>query len=116
MSTPSKKLSPAGSLLQRQLKEINTANDLSGISVGLLRDSNVFEWEVSLMINDDCKYYGGMYSSLPLPVSLPPSLSLSLSTSSSSLFLSYHISPLSRGRENPRPTDYGNKASVHYKT
>lgn len=60
MSTPSTRTSPAGTLLQRQLKEINTSNDLSGISVGLLRDSNVFEWEVSLMINDDCKYYGGM--------------------------------------------------------
>jgi ubiquitin-protein ligase len=62
----STKSSPAGTLLQRQLKEINTANDLSGISVGLVRDSNVFEWEVSLMINDDCKYYGGAcFSSLP---------------------------------------------------
>ncbi|KAI1431857.1 ubiquitin-conjugating enzyme E2 [Xylaria sp. CBS 124048] len=50
---------PAGALLQRQLKEINTSDDLSGISVGLLKDSNVFEWGVSLMINDDCKYYGG---------------------------------------------------------
>ncbi|KAI0537836.1 ubiquitin conjugating enzyme-like protein [Xylaria digitata] len=59
MSTTPSKNSPAGSLLQRQLKEINTAKDLSGISVGLVRDSNVFEWEVSLMINDDCKYYGG---------------------------------------------------------
>ncbi|KAI1121473.1 ubiquitin conjugating enzyme-like protein [Nemania abortiva] len=59
MSSPAAKLSPAGALLQRQLKEINTANDLSGISVGLVKDSNVFEWEVSLMINDDCKYYGG---------------------------------------------------------
>jgi len=52
--------SAAAVLLQRQLKEINTAHDLSGVSVGLIRDSNVFEWEVSLMINDDCKYYGGM--------------------------------------------------------
>ncbi|KAI1172140.1 ubiquitin-conjugating enzyme E2 [Nemania sp. FL0916] len=59
MPLTSASLSPAGALLRRQLKEINTANDLSGISVGLVRDSNVFEWEVSLMINDDCKYYGG---------------------------------------------------------
>ncbi|KAI1496644.1 ubiquitin-conjugating enzyme E2 [Biscogniauxia marginata] len=58
--TPSSaQTSGAARLLQRQLKEINTANDLSGISVGLLRDNNVFDWEVSLMINDDCKYYGG---------------------------------------------------------
>lgn len=76
MSTPSQRVSPAGALLQRQLKEINTANDLSGISVGLLRDSNVFEWEVSLMINDDCKYYGGTCSALS--PSLSPSLPLSL--------------------------------------
>ncbi|KAG7101177.1 hypothetical protein HYQ44_020441 [Verticillium longisporum] len=26
--------------------------------------NNVFEWEVMLMINDDCKYYGGVYSNL----------------------------------------------------
>ncbi|KAI0593613.1 ubiquitin-conjugating enzyme/RWD-like protein [Biscogniauxia sp. FL1348] len=58
-SASSQQTSGAARLLQRQLKEINTANDLSGISVGLLRDNNVFEWEVSLMINDDCKYYGG---------------------------------------------------------
>ncbi|KAI0964822.1 ubiquitin-conjugating enzyme E2 [Xylaria arbuscula] len=51
--------SAAAILLQRQLKEINTSKDLSGISVGLVRDSNVFLWEVSLMIHDDCKYYGG---------------------------------------------------------
>ncbi|KAI5919777.1 ubiquitin-conjugating enzyme E2 [Camillea tinctor] len=58
-TTSSQQTSGAARLLQRQLKEINTANDLSGISVGLLREANVFEWEVSLMINDDCKYYGG---------------------------------------------------------
>ncbi|KAI0399524.1 ubiquitin conjugating enzyme-like protein [Xylaria palmicola] len=59
MSTSSPSASAAGSLLRRQLKGINTANDMSGFSVGLVRDDNVFEWEVSLMINDDCKYYGG---------------------------------------------------------
>ncbi|KAI1335775.1 ubiquitin-conjugating enzyme/RWD-like protein [Xylariaceae sp. FL0016] len=59
----------AARLLARQLKEINTANDLMGISVGLLRDENVFEWEVSLMINDDCKYYGG---ELTLTYPVPP--------------------------------------------
>lgn len=51
--------SPAASLLKRQLKEINTGKDLPGISCGLVNDSNIFEWEVMLMINDDCKYYGG---------------------------------------------------------
>ena len=33
--------------------------DIPGISCGLV-DSNVFEWEVMLMINDDTKFYGGM--------------------------------------------------------
>ena len=33
-----------------------------GISCGLVSD-NIFEWEVMLMISDDCKYYGGIYSS-----------------------------------------------------
>ena len=32
--------------------------DIPGISCGLI-GSNVFEWEVMLMISDDCKYYGG---------------------------------------------------------
>ena len=45
-------------LLARQLKEMQSAKDLPGISVGLL-NNNVFEWEVMLMINDDCKFYGG---------------------------------------------------------
>lgn len=49
----------AGSLLKRQLKEMQTAKDIPGISCGLVNDSNIFEWEVMLMISDDCKYYGG---------------------------------------------------------
>jgi ubiquitin-conjugating enzyme E2 G1 len=48
-------------LLARQLKEIQTAKNLPGISCGLI-NNNVFEWEVMLMISDDCKYYGGMLS------------------------------------------------------
>ncbi|KAK8051680.1 hypothetical protein PG993_003065 [Apiospora rasikravindrae] len=48
-------------LLQRQLMEMKKAKDLPGISVGLVKDTNIFEWEVMLMINDDCKYYGGAY-------------------------------------------------------
>ncbi|CEJ84225.1 Putative Ubiquitin-conjugating enzyme [[Torrubiella] hemipterigena] len=49
----------AASLLKRQLKEIQASKDLPGISCGLVSDSNMLEWEVMLMINDDCKYYGG---------------------------------------------------------
>lgn len=48
----------AAGLLQRQLKYMQSAKDLPGISCGLL-SNNVFEWEVMLMISDDCKYYGG---------------------------------------------------------
>lgn len=58
----------AASLLRRQLKEMQTGKDLPGISCGLVNDNNMFEWEVMLMINDDCKYYGGAFSFLPLPV------------------------------------------------
>jgi ubiquitin-conjugating enzyme E2 G1 len=50
----------AAALLQRQLKEIKSSKDLSGMSCGLVDDNNIFKWEVVLMINDDCKYYGGM--------------------------------------------------------
>lgn len=60
MSASSAQTSGAARLLQRQLKEMHTSSDLSGISVGLAKESNVFEWEVILMINDECKYYGGM--------------------------------------------------------
>lgn len=61
--------SPSGSslLLARYYKDMTkgqAAKDLPGVSVGLV-NSNVFEWEVMLMINDDCKYYGGQYNVLP---------------------------------------------------
>lgn len=50
----------AAGLLSRQLKSMQTSKDaIPGISVGLI-SNNVFEWEVMLMISDDCKYYGGM--------------------------------------------------------
>jgi ubiquitin-conjugating enzyme E2 G1 len=32
--------------------------DISNISSGLV-DDNIYEWEVMLMISDDCKFYGG---------------------------------------------------------
>lgn len=53
--------SGTATLLARQYKEMQKARDLPGISVGLV-NNNVFEWEVMLMINDDCKYYGGTFS------------------------------------------------------
>lgn len=50
----------ASALLQRQYKEMKTGKDIPGISCGLVNDDNIFVWEVVLMINDDCNYYGGM--------------------------------------------------------
>lgn len=50
--------SPAAGLLARQLKQMQTDKDIPGISCGLA-DSNIFEWEVMLMITDECKFYGG---------------------------------------------------------
>ena len=51
--------SAASGLLSRQLKQMQTDKDIPGISCGLV-SNNIFEWEVMLMISDDCKYYGGM--------------------------------------------------------
>ncbi len=51
--------SAAAGLLGRQLKQMQSDKDIPGISCGLV-DSNVLEWEVMLMISDDCRYYGGM--------------------------------------------------------
>lgn len=50
--------SPAGGLLARQLKQMQGDKDIPGISCGVA-DGNIFEWEVMLMINDDCRFYGG---------------------------------------------------------
>lgn len=50
--------SAAAGLLSRQLKQMQGDKDIPGISCGLV-GSNIFEWEVMLMINDDCRYYGG---------------------------------------------------------
>lgn len=50
--------SGAAGLLRRQFKAMQVAKDLPGISCGLVNE-NVFNWEVMLMISDDCKYYGG---------------------------------------------------------
>jgi ubiquitin-conjugating enzyme E2 G1 len=50
--------SGAALLLGKQFKLMQSKDSIEGISVGLV-DSNVFEWEVMLMISDDCKFYGG---------------------------------------------------------
>lgn len=54
--------SAAAGLLGRQLKQMQGDKDIPGISCGLV-DNNVFEWEVMLMISDDCKFYGGTSTS-----------------------------------------------------
>jgi len=36
---------------------------MSNISAGLV-DDNIYEWDVMLMISDDCKFYGGLLSTL----------------------------------------------------
>ena len=58
MASSSTTSAAAAALLQRQLKQMHSDKDIPGISVGLV-GSNIFEWEVMLMISDDCKYYGG---------------------------------------------------------
>lgn len=50
--------SATAGLLGRQLKQMQSDKDIPGISCGLV-DSNIFEWEVMLIIPEDCKYYGG---------------------------------------------------------
>ncbi|KAF4984850.1 hypothetical protein FZEAL_3 [Fusarium zealandicum] len=70
---------PAASLLKRQLKEMQAGKDIPGISCGLVNDNNMLEWDVMLMISDDCKYYGGgnFRARLVFPPSyphMPPSL------------------------------------------
>lgn len=58
----------AASLLKRQLKQMQTDKDIPGISCGLVSDNNIFEWEVMLMISDECKYYGGLSPLLNHPL------------------------------------------------
>jgi ubiquitin-conjugating enzyme E2 G1 len=75
-SSSSTSSAAAGALLRRQLKQMQADKDIPGISCGLVNDKNIFEWEVMLMISDDCKYYGGgLFASriLPFPSSVCPS-------------------------------------------
>src|SRR5579871_95226 len=55
MSSPG---APAALLLSKQYKLMQGNDSIEGISVGLV-ENNVFEWEVMLMISDECKFYGG---------------------------------------------------------
>jgi len=71
MASSSTSSAAAGALLKRQLKAMQSAKDLPGISCGLVNDSNIFEWEVMLMISDECKYYGGTLIFPPPPLHPP---------------------------------------------
>lgn len=51
----------AAIVLSKQFKRMQKEDHIDGISVGLVDGDNIFEWEVMLMINDDCKFYGGMF-------------------------------------------------------
>ncbi|MCJ1313842.1 Ubiquitin-conjugating enzyme E2 15 [Agyrium rufum] len=64
--------SPAAGLLGRQLKQMQNDKDIPGISCGLV-NSNVLEWEVMLIISDECKYYGGGFftAHLKFPTEYP---------------------------------------------
>lgn len=58
------KQTSAGILLAKQLKLMQKEDHIEGISVGLVDDNNLFEWEVMLMINDEDRLYGGESSVL----------------------------------------------------
>ena len=62
----------SANLLRRQLKEMQGDKNLSNISCGLV-DDNIYEWEVMLMISDDCKFYGGGFfrARLSFPTDYP---------------------------------------------
>lgn len=55
----------AAPLLRKQFEDIQTSKILPGISCGLSGGDNLLDWEVMFMINDDCKYYGGMSTPPP---------------------------------------------------
>jgi ubiquitin-conjugating enzyme E2 G1 len=61
MASPATRESSAGILLAKQLKLMQTTDHIEGISVGLVNDNNLFEWEVMLMISDECRLYGGEF-------------------------------------------------------
>ena len=64
--------SAAAGLLARQLKQMQSDKDIPGISCGLV-GTNILEWEVMLMISDDCRFYGGGFfrAHLTFPTEYP---------------------------------------------
>ncbi|CAG8983282.1 hypothetical protein HYALB_00002719 [Hymenoscyphus albidus] len=82
-------------LLMRQFKEMQKTKDLPGISCGLLND-NPFEWEVMLMISDDCKYYGG--GNFTCHLSFPPTYPLNPPTLTFKEHIPFHPNIYPDGR------------------
>jgi len=58
----------ANLLLRRQLKELSR-HPLDGFSAGLVDDSNVFEWNVTIIGPPDTIYEGGYYNAI---MTFPP--------------------------------------------
>lgn len=56
--SPAPTTSSAALILGKQFKQMQKDKDIPGISCGL-KENNIFEWEVMLMIPDDTKDYGG---------------------------------------------------------
>lgn len=54
---------PAAILLGKQLKELQK-NPVEGISVGLVDDSNLFEWQIMLVGPPETFYEGGMFNAI----------------------------------------------------
>jgi ubiquitin-conjugating enzyme E2 G1 len=63
----------AGILLAKQLKLMQGPDSIEGISVGLVSDTSLFDWEVMLMISDECRLYGGGFfkATLKFPKDYP---------------------------------------------
>ncbi|KAB2028403.1 hypothetical protein ERO13_D05G097200v2 [Gossypium hirsutum] len=60
--------SQASLLLQKQLKDL-CKNPVDGFSAGLVDDSNVFEWSVTIVGPPDTFYEGGFFNAI---MSFPP--------------------------------------------
>lgn len=60
-------------LLRKQLKEL-TKNPVDGFSAGLVDDSNIFEWQVTIIGPPDTLYEGGFFNArLTFPKDYPNS-------------------------------------------
>ncbi|XP_074576908.1 ubiquitin-conjugating enzyme E2 7-like isoform X1 [Curcuma longa] len=59
---------PASLLLQKQLRDL-MKNPVDGFSAGLVDDSNVFEWNVTIIGPPDTIYDGGFFNAI---MSFPP--------------------------------------------